>query len=584
MGISEKLKGIRDSLEGSTQKVKEANLSDAKKYYRHFLSRLPDISHLKNIVLFGMIATFLIIFLFSQRFSGLYAYLPKTPVPGGTYEEGVVGKIEQLNPLYSPTNSAESAATSLIFSGLTKKDGSRKSVPDLAEKWETSPDGKTYTFHLKPNVLWHDGQKLTSDDVVYTINTIQNPDVRSPLLEVWKGVEVSKTDESTVIFKFGYAFAPFITNTDVPIVPKHILESVPPRNLKVAEFNTKPIGSGPFKFEALKQIKESQELILVRNEHYFGKRPYLSEVILKTYGNETKIIEGYAKKEVLGIEHFASTESRERLQLPNLSTYELAVPEYDVLYFNLRKGLTKEKPLREAILTAIDRKKITQDVFFGEATEIYSPILPGYLGYNPKLKSAPNAEVAKQKLAAAGFAADADGVLKKGDTRLSLTLFTTNENQKIKEAEAISEMFKRIGVEVKIEKLPLAALIQEHIRPRDFDLLLISQNLGADPDLYPFWHSTQASDPGLNFSGFSDRRVDKYLESGRANSDPKTRADKYIAATQILWDEVAAIFLVRPNYVYGVSRDVKGVKDSQLVDPKNRFWDICDWYILEKRT
>jgi len=584
MNIGEKFEEVKESLEDSTEKVKEANLSDVKKFYKGFLSRLPDISHLTNIVLFGAIATLLILFLFSQRFASLYAYLPKTPVSGGIYKEGIVGKIEQLNPLYSPTNSAESAAASLIFSGLTKKDSARNSVPDLAEKWEISPDGKTYTFHLRANALWQDGKKLTSDDVIFTINTIQNPDARSPLLEVWKGTEVAKPDEKTVVFKLTQSFAPFITNTDVPIIPKHILEAVPPRNLKVAEFNSKPIGSGPFKFDSLEKIRESQELSLMRSENYYDKKPYLAEIILKTYENETKMIEGYAKKEIMGIEHLTSRESQRKSQLSNLETYQLAIPEYDVLYFNLRKGLTKEKVVREAILLATDRGKIASDVFGGEAMQVYSPILPGYLGHNSKLKSVPNIETAKQKLAAAGFTVDADGILKKGDTRLSINLFTTNDEQKAKEAEMISEMLKGIGIEVKIGKLPMGALIQERVRPRNFDLLLISQNLGADPDIYPFWHSSQANDPGLNFSGFSDRRVDKYLESGRASSDPKVRTDKYIAATQILWDEISAVYLVRPNYVYGVSKDVKGIEDSQLVDPKNRFWNVENWYILEKRS
>lgn len=584
MRTNQKIEDLKDKTAQGIEDVKNLHLSDVKKFYKRFLLRLPDISHLRNIVLFGAIATLLILFLFSQRFASLYAYLPKTPVSGGTYEEGVVGKIEQLNPLFSPTNSAEQAAVSLIFSGLTKKDGSRNTVSDLAEKWEISPDGKSYTFHLKSNVLWHDGQRLTSDDIVFTVNTVQNPDSRSPLLEVWKGVEASSPDENTVVFKLSQPFAPFIANTDLPILPRHMLEAVPARNLKVAEFNKKPIGTGPFKFEELMQIREYQELTLDKNEVYYEGEPYLSRLVIKTYENEAKMLEGYAKKEILGVEHLLLGESKQKQKLPNLKTYEVAIPEYDVLYFNLRKGLTKEKVIREAILLAVDRNKIREDVFAGEATVIYSPILPGYLGYNPKLKSAPNIASAKEKLAVAGFVPDADGILKKGDTRLSLNLYTTNDEQKTKEAESILEMLKMIGMEVKIEKMPMGALIQGHIRPRDFDMLLVSQNLGADPDLYPFWHSSQVNDPGLNFSGFSDRRVDKYLEMGRSNSDPKIRSEKYAAATDIIWGEVPAVFLVRPSWLYGVSRDVKGIIDYQLIDPKNRFWDIEKWYILERRA
>lgn len=584
MNFNEQLNKGKEILGSSIKRAKNTNLSDIKKSWNDFTKRLPDISHLKNVVLFSILALLLILVFFYQRFSALDTYLPKKPVDGGVYQEGVVGKIEQLNPLYSPLNSAESSATALLFSGLTKKDGMRKSVPDLAEKWEISADERTYTFHLRKNAAWHDGSKLTADDVVFTVDTVQNPDARSPLLEAWKGVDVQKTDDSTVVFKLSSPYTPFLAGTDLPIIPKHILEIVPARSLRVAEFGLKPIGSGPFKFREIKKIKDSQEVVMDVNEKFYSKTPYLLKMIIKSYPDYKQMVEGYSKREILGMEKINATDLKSKSNFPGMKVYSLSIPEYDALYFNVRNEIIKDKPLRESIALAVDRKKIINEVYDGEAEPIATPILPGYTGSNSKLKGTFDLNAAKEKLKASGYGLDGKGVLRKGDTVISLRLVTSDDAKLGSEAERIKNMIMSLGIDVKVEKYPLAALAQDYIRPRNFDLLLISQNLGADSDLYAFWHSTQTNNPGLNFSGFSDRKLDKFIEQARTTSDPKLRNEKYQGAIQIIWSEVPAIFTVWPHYLYGVSEDVKGLKPGKLVEPKNRFWDIANWYILDKRT
>lgn len=583
MSLNEQIGKGKANLSSLIKNLRNANLSDFKKIWRDFLRRLPDIYHLKNVVFFSFLALLAILALFAQRFSVLYEYLPKKPVSGGTYSEGVVGRIEQLNPLFSPTNSAESSVTSLIFPGLTKKNGDRKNIPDLAERWEVSKDGKEYTFFLRKNNVWEDGQKLTAEDIVFTINTIQDPDSKSALLEVWKGIETVKKDDYTVAFRLPNPYSPFITNTDVSIIPKHILEMVPGRNLKLAEFNLKPVGSGPFKFSEIKALKDSQEVTLVSNDKYWGKKPYLKKVIIKTYPEHKKLLEGYAKRDVLGIEEIKPSGLKEKDKFPNINLFQLGLPRYDAIYFNLRTGATKEKMVREAIHLVTNRSEIISTVYGGEAISLYSPIPPGFIGNNPKLKIGNDPKTAKNKLKEIGYIPDKDGILKKGDARLSLRLVTSDEPELSREADLFQKNLKDIGVEIKLEKYPISALTQDYVRTRNFDLLLISQNLGSDPDIYPFWHSTQAVNPGLNFSGFSDRRLDKALEQARGTTDMKTRSDKYNVATQIIWDETPAIIICAPNYIYGVSNEIKGVKVGKLFDPKDRFWDITNWYLLEER-
>lgn len=584
MSLKLNLEKVKLDSSKSFEKLKKAHLSDIWTVYRRLLKRLPDVSHLKNIVLFGSIATFIIFVLFNQRFAALYQYLPKEPVAGGVYTEGIVGKIEQLNPLYSASNSPESSATSLIFSGLTKKNDNRESIPDLAEKWEVSADNKTYTFTLKDNLKWQDGQKLTADDVVFTIETIQNPDVKSPLLPVWKGVAAKKQDDKTVTITLTSPYAPFISNTDVAIIPKHILSNIPARSLKTAEFNMAPIGSGPYEFQILKNIKDSQELALVPNKNYYGHQPYIEKVVLKTFSSIFDLTGAYARREITGMRRIPNSEISNKSQLPNIGMYSMAIPEYDALYYNLRKEVIKEKTIRDAVSLSISRDQIIKDVYSGGALSIYGPILPGYPGYNPKLRSKADQAAAKAKIAEAGYVIGPDGIAAKGDQKLTLRLVTVDTSEKVREAEIIRDSLKAIGIDLQIEKYPFASFIQDHVRPRDFDMLLVSQNLGADSDIYSFWHSSEVNDPGLNFSGFTDRKLDKYLEQGRTTNNIESRKAKYLEVSQAIYDSNAATYIVWPYYIYGVSRDVKGPKEGRFIDPKNRFWNIENWYIYDKKA
>jgi peptide/nickel transport system substrate-binding protein len=569
---------FQSKLEKINNKLEKVTLDNTGKYFKRVLKRLPDISHLRNIVLFSALASLAIIIMFTQRFASLYDYLPQYPVYGGNYTEGVVGQIDQLNPLFAPLSPAQASVDTLIFSGLTKKDGNMKVIPDLAEKWTISPDGKTYTFQLRKDVKWHDGAKFTADDVVFTINTIQNPDVRSPYLATWKGVTVQKKNDYAVIFTLPNAYVPFLSLTDTPIVPLHMLNSVPPRNIKISEFSIKPIGTGPYTFSDLKKIRDSEEVILAANEDYYLKKPYIQKFVIKTYSSLRDLVDGYTKREVDGIEKVPSDQILSQKRLPGIHLYQVAVPEYDALYFNVKSTYPKNISIRQAISLVVDRSAISEKAYQGNATPIYAPVLPGFLGNNNKLRIKVDIAGANKKLADDGYVRGKDGILVKDGKKVTVRLLTSDDAQKTQEAEAIAAQLKVIGIDVKIEKYPMNALVQDHIRPRDFDLLLVSQNLGGEPDLYAFWNSTQATDPGLNFSGFSDRRLDKYLEQARSIADPTARAEKLKQAQQIIWDNSAAIFLVRPEYDYGVSNKIKGIKLVKISELKDRFWNVEDWY------
>ncbi len=175
-------------------------------------------------------------------------------VPGGIYNEGVLGRFTNANPLYA-TNEADTTVSKLIFSGLLTYDDKGKLVGDLASDFSVDARGSSYTVHLKPNLVWQDGRPLTSADVLFTYQLIQNPDARSPLQASWRGITVTAPDARTVVFKLPGTLASFPYNLTNGIIPQHLLRSVPPSGLRSADFNTvNPVGAGPFTWQAI-QVK-----------------------------------------------------------------------------------------------------------------------------------------------------------------------------------------------------------------------------------------------------------------------------------------------------------------------------------------
>ena len=185
-------------------------------------------------------------------------YLDVTiPVPsiGSSYTEGVIGDPHTINPLYA-SRDTDRDITRLVFSGLVTYNNAGAIEPDLADNVDISGDGKTYTVTLKKNLQWHDGEAITADDVIFTVHTIQNGQFRSPLRSDWQGVSVQKLGDDSVRFSLRAPYAPFIENLTLGIIPQHVWQNVTPDQAPLHEANLKPVGSGPYQFDQLKQNKD----------------------------------------------------------------------------------------------------------------------------------------------------------------------------------------------------------------------------------------------------------------------------------------------------------------------------------------
>ncbi|MBU2635238.1 peptide ABC transporter substrate-binding protein [Patescibacteria group bacterium] len=489
--------------------------------------------------------------------------------------EGVVGQPWFINPVYA-TSDIERDLVQLTFSGLMKYDENIQIVPDLAEDYTIEENGKIYTFKLKENLFWQDKTPLNVDDIIFTIKTIQNPDFKSPWMMNWVGVEVEKIDDLTVRFKLKKPYAPFLENCTINILPEHIWQDVSPESFAFQAQDLKPIGSGPY------QIKETKKdgagfvksIILTRNPYYFGNPPYISEINFLFFENEEKLIQGAKQDKIKGLwlDYFTDLGK-------NWQTYSFSLPRYFAVFFNQEKSkVLSYREVRLALNYGTNKKELGQKI-------VDSPILPEIYSFESPSKIYQfDIEKAKQILEEAGFKdKDKDGVREKiikfeeseEVLTLKISLVIADQPQMVRVAKILKNQWQKLGVELEIKKYPLIHLEQDFIRPRNYQALLFGEVLGALPDPFPFWHSSRIEDPGVNLALYRNKKADDLLEENRESFSP----EKLAQFQDILIEDVPCVFLYSPDYIYFVSKEIKGLKSGKIIEPSKRFIGIENWYI-----
>lgn len=513
-------------------------------------------------------------------------------VAGGEYREAVVGQPQYLNPLLSENREVDQDICALVYNGLMRYNEKNELLPDLAESYEVSADQKNYTFHLKKNIKWHDGEKFTAEDVVFTVQMIKNPQVKSPLYASFSSVAVEKLDDFTVKFTLTKdAYAPFLKeNTTFGILPEHVWENVPPGNINLTELNLKPIGTGPFKFKEFKKDRKTGSILsfTLENYHdYHGARPLLKYFTFSFYMDWDSALEAYKKGDTSGIS-FIPEESKalidEKFQ-KKINSYHLKLPRYYALFFNFENNpYLKERNVRRAIAYALNREKIINEALQDEATPVYGPILPQFLGYNEGLERHNHSlEKAREELEKASWKVKAEDNLRyKDGKKLEFVITTTDEPSMVKTAEIIKNELAQIGIAVQTEAIDAVTLQTENIKPRNYEALIYSQLVLHDPDPYLFWHSTERKDPGFNLSSLKNSTIDDLLETARKTNNDEERIKKYTHFQNLMAEELPAIFLYSPTYAYSLAKKVQGFSLEYITLPKDRFVTIDKWYLKTK--
>ncbi len=542
---------------------------------------------------------FLVIFI-CLIFKAGYFYLTHikiVPATVGDYIEGVIGAPRYINPIFSSINDVDADLTQLIFSGLLKYDNITGELkPDLSEKYDISEDLKSYTFYLRDNLLWEDGEPLTVDDIIFTVELIKHPEIeKSPLRVSFIGVDIEKIDDKTVRFILQEPYAPFLSVLTLGILPKHVWEEVDPYNLNLAEYNLKPVGSGPYRVKSRVIDKNGniKSYILTINNQYHSSKPFIKNLTLIFFSDYNEAVSALKTKSIQGLS-FPPINLEEELALKDsLNSYSLILPKYTAIFFNQDQNqFLEDKNIREALDLAIDKNKIAQVLMKNRVKLIDGPILSNYKDYHQEILEIQfDVEKSKELIEKAKFKKEEGsefykkkinigGKIEEKELIISLTLIDSPQNTEL--SEMIKSFWKEVGVNTEINLLEIGE-IKKVRDERNYQTLLYSEILGLDPDPYPFWHSSQISFPGLNLSGFSNKEADKLLEDARIITDKNIRIEKYKKFQEILSDGKTAIFLFQPVYDYVIDKNIKNVKISNIVVPSDRFSNINKWYIKTER-
>lgn len=500
---------------------------------------------------FSAILILLIIVIFTAIFWGVNEWSKQSqlmPAYGGQYIEGIVGKLPtQINPILI-SNDVERDLTELIFSSLVKYDGQGNLIPDLAYKYEIDQDQKTYTFYLREDIFFHDGQPLTADDVLFTVEKIKDPLVQSPLRPNFQGVEIEKIDSRTVRFKLKNVYYPFLHSLSFGILSANLpFDSSP------------PIGTGPFQFKST----NNQSIQLVANQNYYLQKPYLNQIIFHFYPDEKSMALAYQQRSILGLS-FISPANLDKIQAKNnLSIYSLPLPRYFALFFNQTKNKDLARlEIRQALALATDKQALIEEILNGHGQIIDTPLLE-------QRDNQFNPEKAKEIL---------------DDLKPEFILTTSDWPELVQVAQLLKEQWQKVGIKTEIQIIPANEIQQNYIQPREYEALLFGEILGPEPDPFAFWHSSQINAPGLNLSLYSDKKVDKLLEEARQSPDQKTRQAKFKEFQEIIAKDIPAIFLYSPDYLYGVNKKIKGIELTKIHLPSKRFSQVNQWYIKTKKA
>jgi peptide/nickel transport system substrate-binding protein len=520
---------------------------------------------------------------------GLSAYYHVLrPVPGGLYNEGMIGTFTTANPLYA-TGTADAAVSRLVFSGLFKYDNNNNLVGDLAKDWTLSDNQTRYVVHLKKGIKWQDGKPFTADDVIFTYHTIQNSETQSPLYSSWKDITVTKQDAYTVNFDLPNPLSPFPYALTNGIIPAHLLKSIPPEQLRSAAFDTAPIGTGPFE---LKYIDVSgntandrqQRIALQAYDQYWVGRPKLDGFSLTTFSDDQHLISAFEHKQLNAMSGL-ETLPPELANDSSVQTYSTPLTSAVMAFFNNSMANLNDVNIRRALTISVDRSQL-ENLFGSPIKLVTGPLLTGQLGYDSSITEPNyNLTAANQSLDQDGWLRGAGGIRYKDGQPLSFTMSSQDTPQYSRVAQFLQQQWAKIGVKVVVHYYDAEDLQSIVIANHSYDILLYGINIGVDPDVFAYWDSSQASVSSqghLNLSEYKSAVTDQALEAGRTRSDPSIRVLKYKAFLTAWTGDMPALALYQPDLLYITRGPVFNYQRKADNSELDQFYNVNQWEVRQQ--
>lgn len=566
------------------------NIKNIYKTKADYLQKIVDSFGLAEKVLFIIISIILVITSLSLLGKVNSLFMTEVPAAGGSLTEGLIGSARFINPLLELSD-ADRDLTYLIYSGLMRANAQGDLIPDLAESYTISPDGLIYTFKIKPDAYFHDGKKVTTADIEYTIQMAQDLTLRSPKRNSWIGVEIEKISDLEIAFKLKQPYSPFLENTTLGILPKHIWGNASTDEFSFSSYNIAPVGSGPYKVNKIQKnnlgIPTNYELKSF-NKYTLGE-PFISTLKFNFYSNEKTLVDAYLSNEI----DSTNSLSPQNLDLiktnKNNNAKKISLPRVFGVFFNQNQAkIFLNKEVRTALNMTVDKDRIISEVLNGYGNKIDGPLPNGIISQSEKNEIVYNRDIAinqaKDILTKAGWKFnDLDKIwekkISKAETqKLVFSISTSNTTDLKRVADILKEDWALLGIQVEVQTFDPSDLNQSVIGQRKYDALLFGEIISRSLDLFAFWHSSQRN-TGYNVAMYTNSKADKLLEDARQITDKTERLKKYALFETEIKNDIPAIFIYSPEFFYILPTKIQGFKSGLINNRAERFEEVYKWYI-----
>ncbi len=538
---------------------------------------------------------------------------PVTMPASRPYREGVLGHPVSVSPLSARTQ-ADRDLVALVYSGLVRNGPKGTIVPDLAERWSVDPTGATWTFQLREDATWHDGQPVTAEDVAFTIRVLQDPKYSGPGAGSWNEVTVQPVGMRTVVFTLATPLGGFLQAATQPIAPAHVLAGIPVDQLVDHPSGREPIGSGPFAVTALDN--DSAELVPAvmaqpaasptvgvspaatdslatpaRPDRPTRPLPYLTGIDFQFFDDQKSLADAYRAGEVDGASGLSPEETRDLATLDGSHALDYPGSTLTAVLLNLRPGHPEfaDPAVRTALLEAIDRNAIISKDYAAAATSASGPIPPSSSLFDPlaDLPVAYDPTAATAAFSKAGWTKAADGWhLPRAKAPLTIELVSPDKTSNAAAFEAarmVAHDWTALGIGVTHVPLAPGDLVTGRLAKGKFQAAVGDVTIGLDPDLYPLLASSQTVRGGSNVIGLQDPALDKLLVAARGPGTMAARATAYSALQKQLAKGRYVLPLAFADESIVVRTSLTGPVVRQVADPADRFWDVLTWRLAAGR-
>lgn len=556
--------------------VEKAITSHTKKM---FFGRFENLSNVRKIVI-SWICVVSILILSVGIFRGLSVenYSENIFYRGGTYSEGILGEVKTLNPLFTSTNT-ERSFEQIAFSRIYDIDETGNLKGDLAESVSTSDNYKNFKIKMRNNAVWSDGRKITANDVIFTIKLLREQSINPSGFKAWKNVEISKNSDYEFSVKVPSSSSSVLYSFNFSILPEHILKDIQIEKIRESAFSKNPITSGAFNFKSVQNDGDKTTISLVKNKRYYKGEAYIDNFDIVAFKDEAKLKNALISGEIVASPSLKISEFSES-ERDKLKSRETNVNRGIYAFLNNSDSVLKDLKVRKAIQTGVDIPKVRKEMEFVDKLDF--PTLNQFL--NTKDLSIPKYDFdqAQKILDEAGWKKNSNGILEKDGKTAILNIATTSVYNYKKAAEEIESQLKKLGFDAKLTVIDkddkTGAFVQSILQPRNYSILVYEIDLGADPDIYAFWHSSQSGQKGLNFSNYNDAVADDLLLNSRTAQSSNEKKLQITKFTQRWLANSVAIGLgqTKTSYVFRKSVQPYSVNNT-FVTELNRYADVIYW-------